>query len=622
MAEIKFSPNSPAYYGDVTKADRPKSSGLTLVKINRYSGRPVVDTDVAYYGNKPGDVIERLYKDGIPAQGFINNKFYRDGQELSAEQVQAQRIENIIGIEGALATVGLRTPVGPGGEKFVRDAEAEKKFAASVKEAAKLALKQGTTIIERGVAFTARAGGMSDKEYANYLINASDEQIIANVGGVNKEGTPGSEFGMNTKLPFPVGTVQTQYVQGSRDITESDILALAKIVGATQTDQTGPAMQAAANASKQLISIFENDPSFVRREQARDALSYGLPGYPGGSKAMGTSTRTGGAGGMAGGIGDTAGVYTASDGTRFTDQSAFSNYQKMLVETTAAQQQKLEDRRSAFQIIREEFTRYGLGQLVGDTEQLLIQGTPPAEYKNQLRQTPTYKRRFAANDQRIKKGLRALAEADYIALEDQYQDVMRRYGLPETYYSRDDIGTQKGFERLIAADVSNVELEKRIQNTQSRIFDANPEVMTAMRQFYPDVTGGEILAYALDPETALPQLERKIAAAEIGGAALQAGLTTGLTRAEELAAAGITKAAAQEQYGKIASGLERGKRLSEIYQQPTYTQEVAEAEAFALPNAEQARRQRRKLGQLETAEFGGTSGVTGGALGRERAGQY
>ena len=323
-----------------------------------------------------------------------------------------------------------------------------------------------------------------------------------------------------------------------------------------------------------------------------------------------------------GGAAGRAGVYTASDGTRFTDQSAFSNYQKMLSETSAAQQKKLEDRRSAFQILREEFTRYGLGQLVGDIENLLIQGTPPAEYAFQLRQTPTYKQRFAANDQRIKKGLRVLDEASYIGLEDQYQDVMRRYGLPETYYSRDDIGTQKGFERLIAANVSNVELEKRIQNTQSRIFDANPEVMTAMRQFYPNITGGEILAYALDPETALPQLERKIAAAEIGGAALQAGLTTSLTRAEELAAADITKAKAQEQYGKIASGLERGKRLSEIYQQPTYTQEVAEAEAFALPNAEQARRQRRKLGQLETAEFGGTSGVTGGALGRERAGQY
>jgi hypothetical protein len=253
---------------------------------------------------------------------------------------------------------------------------------------------------------------------------------------------------------------------------------------------------------------------------------------------------------------------------------------------------------------------------------LLVEGTPPAEYAFQLRQTPTYKQRFAANEERLKKGLRVLDEASYVALEDQYQDVMRRYGLPETYYQRDDIGTQKAFQKLIAADVSNVELEKRIQNTQARIFDANPEVMTAMRQFYPNITSGEILAYALDPETALPQLERKIAAAEIGGAALQAGLTTGLTRAEELAAAGITKAAAQEQYGKIAQLLPRAGTLAEFYKQGPYTQAIAETEAFGLKGAAEATRQRKLLSELEQAQFSGQTGAAKSALARERAGQF
>jgi len=314
--------------------------------------------------------------------------------------------------------------------------------------------------------------------------------------------------------------------------------------------------------------------------------------------------------------------YTATDGTKFTDQAVFTNYQKMLNENTAIKEKDLTTRRSAFQIIKEEFDRYGIGKLVGDVERLLVEGTPPAEYSFQLRQTPTYKQRFAANEQRIKKGLRVLDEASYIALEDQYQDVMRRYGLPEAYYQRDDIGTQKAFEKLIAADVSNVELEKRIQNTQSRIFDANPEVMAAMRQFYPDITNGEILAYALNPETALPQLERKIAAAEIGGAALQAGLTTGLGRAEELAAAGITKAAAQEQYGKIAQILPRAGTLAEIYKQGPYTQAIAETEAFGLKGAAEATKQRKLLTELEQAQFAGQSGAAKSALARERAGQF
>lgn len=314
--------------------------------------------------------------------------------------------------------------------------------------------------------------------------------------------------------------------------------------------------------------------------------------------------------------------FTATDGTKFTDQAAFVNYQKMLNENAAVKERDLSQRRSAFQIIKEEFDRYGLGKLVGDIENLLIQGTPPAEFAFSLRQTPTYQARFAANPQRIKKGLRALDEASYIALEDQYQDVMRRYGLPESYYKRDEIGTQMAFEKLIAADVSNIELEKRIQNTQARIFDANPEVMTAMRQFYPGITNGEILAYALDPETALPQLERKIAAAEIGGAALQAGLGTSAARAEELAAAGITKAAAQEQYGKIAQMLPRAGTLADIYKQSPYTQATAETEAFGLKGAAEATKQRKLLTELEQAQFSGQAGAAKGALARERAGQF
>lgn len=350
--------------------------------------------------------------------------------------------------------------------------------------------------------------------------------------------------------------------------------------------------------------------------------SGGTPSSGGGGNTGGGNT--GGGSSLTTGAGSSAPTtsYTATDGTKFTDQAAFSNYQKMLNENAALKEKDVTTRRSAFQILKEEFDRYGIGKLVGDVERLLIEGTPPAEYAFQLRQTPTYKQRFAANEERLKKGLRVLDEASYVALEDQYQDVMRRYGLPETYYQRDEIGTQKAFQKLIAADVSNIELEKRIQNTQARIFDANPEVMTAMRQFYPGITNGEILAYALDPETALPQLERKIAAAEIGGAALQAGLGTSTARAEELAAAGITKAAAQEQYGKIAQMLPRAGTLADIYKQGPYTQATAEAEAFGLKGAAEATRQRKLLSELEQAQFSGQTGAAKGALARERAGQF
>ena len=279
-------------------------------------------------------------------------------------------------------------------------------------------------------------------------------------------------------------------------------------------------------------------------------------------------------------------------------------------------------RQSAYDLLFQQFDAYGLGALVSPLKGLIESGISPAEFTIKLRETDAYKKRFAANQSRISKGLRALSEAEYIGLEDQYQDVMRRYGLPDTYYARGDMGRQEGFEKFIGGDVSPVELEDRIQTAQNRVINANPEVSKALREFYPEITGGDILAYALDPDKAITNIKRKVGAAEIGAGAMQAGLKTGLARAEELQRYGVTKEAAQQGFGTIASGLERGRQLSSIYQQPTYTQEVAETEVFALPDAEKARRQRRRLGQLETATFSGSTRMTGGALDRERAGQY
>jgi hypothetical protein len=328
--------------------------------------------------------------------------------------------------------------------------------------------------------------------------------------------------------------------------------------------------------------------------------------------------------------GDVIAVYSdgstkvLSKGTKAADAAAKATADALAAKQAADAEaaKKLKAGQSAYDLLFAQFDRYGLGALIEPLKGFIQDGLSEAEFTLRLRDTDAYKKRFAANQARIKNGLRALSEAEYILEEDKYQDVMRRYGLPESYYTRGDMGRQEGFEKLIGGDVSPVELEDRIQTAQNRVVNANPEVSRALREFYPEITGGDILAYALDPSKAIENIKRKVGAAEIGAGAMQAGLKTGLARAEELQRYGVTKETAQQGFGTIASGLERGRQLSSIYQQPTYTQEVAETEVFALPDAEKARRQRRRLGQLETATFSGTTGMTGGALDRERAGQY
>jgi len=280
------------------------------------------------------------------------------------------------------------------------------------------------------------------------------------------------------------------------------------------------------------------------------------------------------------------------------------------------------DRQSAYDILYNQFNQYGLGTLVEDIKYLIQSNVSPSQFSLELQNTKAYQNRFAANKDRIAKGLSALSPAEYIGLEDQYQNVMRNYGLPASYYTKDATGKQAGFEKFLAGDVSASELEDRISTAQKRVINANPEVTTALKQFYPDITNADILAYTLDPSQGLESIKRKVTAAEIGGAALQSGLTTNLARAEELQKYGVGKEAATAGYSTIGAGLQRGSQLAAIYGESPYTQATAESEVFNISGAQEARKQRQKVTGLEKAAFGGQSGVTSGALARDRAGGY
>ena len=290
--------------------------------------------------------------------------------------------------------------------------------------------------------------------------------------------------------------------------------------------------------------------------------------------------------------------------------------------TSAANAEALAKRQSAFDLLREQFAQYGLEGLVDPLRNLIQENVSPSEFAVRLRQTEPYKKRFAANAARIGKGLRALSEAEYIALEDGYQSIMRNYGLPASYYAKGDLGRQEGFEKLISGDVSAAELEDRIMTAQNRVINAPPQVKDALKQFYPDINNSDILAYTLDPEKGLADIKRKVTAAEIGGAAIGAGLATDVGRAEELAKFGVTAERAREGYQAAVPLIERGSQLAGFYKESPYTQRTAEEELFGLTYAPESAAKRKRLTSLEQAQFAGQSGMTGGALSRERAGSF
>jgi hypothetical protein len=308
-------------------------------------------------------------------------------------------------------------------------------------------------------------------------------------------------------------------------------------------------------------------------------------------------------------------TYTASDGTVFIDQISRDRYEQSLSDKERAG-------KSAFALLESEFSRYGMQSLIEPLRKFIKQGLSQDELIIELRKDPNYQLRFSGNEERIKKGLRALSEAEYIGLEDAYQDIMQRYGLPESYYKKGDLGRQAGFEQLIGFDVSPLQLEERVMLAQNRVKNAPPEVLASLKEFYPDINNGEILAYTLDPKNAIENIKRKVLASEIGAGARQAGLGLGRERAEEFGAFGITGEQSRAGFQQIAGGLERGSQLSAIYQQQPYKQETAETEIFGLAGAPEARKRRQKIIKSEEASFGGQTGLTGGALSRDRAGSF
>ena len=341
---------------------------------------------------------------------------------------------------------------------------------------------------------------------------------------------------------------------------------------------------------------------------AINAASAAKQGYTASSSSAGSSTAT-----------PTTALYKATDGKTFTDKDSYLLYQQNL-------DTKKQNRQSAYDLLYNEFKSYGLESLVADIKGLIEKDVPDSQFTLELRNSPKYQARFSANADRVNKGLRALNEATYLQLEDQYQNLMRNYGLPDTYWKRGDLGVQEGFTKLIANDVSPTELENRLQLAKDQIEKGPKEYMDAIKAFYPEINKSDLMAYVLDPTNALKSIQSKVSAAQIGGEYLRAGLlkpeeaSAYAGRAAYLAQQGVTAAEARQDIPIIKQAAERGSQLAAFSKQSPYTQATAEEELYNLGGAADAAKRRKQLTELEQSRFLGRTGA--GALQRERAGGF
>ena len=271
-------------------------------------------------------------------------------------------------------------------------------------------------------------------------------------------------------------------------------------------------------------------------------------------------------------------------------------------------------RESIISIMSDRLKRYNLTGLIPTIKRLAQEGATESTITLALQETEDYKRRFKANEDRIKKGLQVLTPAEYLNLEDGYRQILRSYGLNQ--FDTDDYVNQ-----FISNDVSAAELSNRVVTAVQRVRNADPAIAATLRDYY-GIGDTDLVAYVLDPNQQFPKIQTQVAAAEIGAAARLQGIQPGVAVSEQLARQGITQAEAQRGYATIADTLPTAEKLSGIYDTALPGYGLAEAEQDVFNTLASAQRKRKNLIGREIAEFGGAAGLSRSALGRQTGGTY
>ena len=290
--------------------------------------------------------------------------------------------------------------------------------------------------------------------------------------------------------------------------------------------------------------------------------------------------------------------------------------------------EKQAQRQSAFDTLKAWFTEYGIDDNASGQGTLSskiwewIQGDKSADWiKLELRKTDQYKSRFPGMDAISKKGM-AMSEAEYIATERAYLQVLSTAGLDKVYGNRADYG------RFIANEVSAQELAARVQIAKDYVnMYAPASVKQQLRELY-GMDDTQMAAYVLDTsegkKKSLAALEteytKRQAQAQVGGAAIDTGLGISTPLRDQIAEAGYNYNQAMTGLGRAKTEADPYRRLGNLYGVATSTDELIQ-ENFGLGGGAEATTKKKKLASRERAAFSGSSALSAGSLAANRIGQ-
>jgi hypothetical protein len=220
------------------------------------------------------------------------------------------------------------------------------------------------------------------------------------------------------------------------------------------------------------------------------------------------------------------------------------------------------ERVSAFQTLKTEFEKYGLGSLVEDVKALVLNGTPKSEATLKLRATPEYQLRFAGNTQRLAAGKNLYDESTYLALENDFQSSFEAYG-QKALLGKTRESAQSMFAEYIGSDKSPTEIKDRIKLAVDEVSNRK-DIRSEFQKFFPEITDSDLVSYFLKPKETLSALTAKVRVAQIGSAASAQGLNASLATATDLEQLGLTEQQARTGYQRVATDLPAIEKLGAI----------------------------------------------------------
>jgi hypothetical protein len=279
-----------------------------------------------------------------------------------------------------------------------------------------------------------------------------------------------------------------------------------------------------------------------------------------------------------------------------------------------------QNRLDALELLTQTFNEYGLGSLVPKITEFVQQGFSPEVVALKLQETAEYKQRFVGNESRRKAGLPVLSPAEYLSTEASYKKVMRDAQLPTGFYDSPD-----DFAKFIGGDISPTELQERVSIANLSIQNADPFFTDSLRSMY-GLNTGDMLAYALDADRALPFITRQVKAAQFGAEAARQGIPSISTQMAEqyTGQLGVTQDQARQGFEQVAMIQPEAARLSSIFerQTPAIGMEETVSAVFGGESSADYKKRLQRLSEMEQSLFAGQSGVGAGSLAQGRTGQF